>query len=71
MDNLSFDTALPAFVRLVGKYAGDDAVTSGRILFLRNAFGVLTAVLRDAMCSAIRADINEAGAWPHMSSPRW
>ena len=60
MDNLSFDTALPAFVRLVGKYAGDDAVTSGRILFLRNAFGVLTAVLRDAMCSAIRADNNEA-----------
>ena len=61
MGDLSFDTALPAFVRLVARFAGDDAVLSGKIVFLRNAGGVLTAILRTPLDPTIRIAINEAG----------
>lgn len=56
--DLTFDTALPAFVRLVSGVAGVQSVLDGEVSFLRDANGVLTAILRKPLSDETRSRID-------------
>ncbi len=58
--DFTFDTALPELARLVGLELGNDAVTRGDVLFLRDARGILTAVPRTGIAKESRERLERA-----------